>query len=90
MSLQEARENRRNWVRICITYAAAFYIFVGSIIFTWFLFRLDESKSRIVREVFFAVLPIASSIVTYWFASRKPKDLLPVSSSERKEEEEES
>ena len=74
--LEEQLEGRRSRVRICATYIALAWIFVGSVglAITLALVDMDESTIGHIRDVFFTVLPVATGIVTYWFASRRPKE----------------
>ena len=59
-------------VRVCVTWMAAVYIFGGSaalIAFLW-LFDANDARANASRDIFTAVLPVATGIVTYWFANR--------------------
>ncbi len=73
MSVEERRDDRRSRVRVAVTYWAAAYIFGGSaILIVLALFgSLTDAKFSIIREVFTMVLPIATGVVTYWFATRQ-------------------
>jgi len=79
MSLQDEIASRRNWVRVLVTYTAAGYVFFGSgfLILALWIDTLDKDKLAIAKEIFTMVLPVATGIITYWFASRKPEHDLP-------------
>lgn len=32
---------------------------------------LDSEKLQIAKDVYFTVFPVATGVITYWFASRK-------------------
>ena len=59
-------------VRVCVTWMAAVYIFVGSAALIGFLWTIDADDARadISKDIFMAVLPVATGVVTYWFANR--------------------
>ena len=71
---EERKELRRNRVRVVVTYAAAFYLFVFGPVTVWVLFMSpDVAKDNVIaaKDMFMGLLPIASGIVAYWFATRK-------------------
>ena len=76
MTAKERNEERRSKVRVRVTYGAALYIFVGSLILiiAFAFCEIDKDKLGLAKEVFTMVLPVAAGIVTYWFASRKPDE----------------
>ena len=100
MTIEERRADRKSRVRVGVTYWAAFYIFGGSAVLIGLALAevLDEGNFDNVREIFTMVLPIATGIVTYWFATRqqgKPEepsetDNNDEANSKRESEEEES
>ena len=69
-------EERRSNVRVRVTYIAAAYIFLGSILLIAALWidPIDDNKLNTAKEIFTMTLPVATAVITYWFASRKPKD----------------
>ena len=77
----EYLEERRSAVRVRVTYLAAVFIFGGGLLvlvisliigattdLTDSIIKLVES----VKELYLVILPIATTVVTYWFATRKP------------------
>ena len=74
MTVDDRKELRRNLVRIWVTYGAAFYLFILGPIFCVILFtRTPTSSLDAAKDLFLAILPIASGIVAYWFATRSQK-----------------
>lgn len=73
MTVEERRVDRKSRVRVWITYFAAFYIFGGAIALIGLALAeiLDDKNFDKVREIFTMVLPIATGVVTYWFATRQ-------------------
>lgn len=74
--LQERQDLKKSNVRIYVTYVATIFIFgigLGLILF----FTLVKEKPDHAMRVFNAVLPIATGIVTYWFATRSNKKPTP-------------
>ena len=69
-------EDKRSAVRRWATYTATFYAFGGSLalIAALWIDDLDAEKLKIAKEVYYTVLPVATGVITYWFASRKPPD----------------
>ena len=64
-------------VRIIATYVAVAWIFGGSgaLMVGFAVTDLEETTIDHIRDVFFTVLPVATGIVAYWFASlRSNKD----------------
>lgn len=59
---------RRSAVRVRVTYLAAGFLFVvGAGVVGYYLGAGQPDEAR---EVFLTILPVAASIVTYWFATR--------------------
>ena len=60
-------------MRVLVTYWAALYIFGGSValIILALYGRLNADNFGVVREIFTMILPIATGVVTYLFASRQ-------------------
>ena len=63
---------RRSMVRVWVTRIAALYIFGGSaaLIATLWIFDANDARANVSKDIFMAVLPVATGIVTYWFANR--------------------
>lgn len=72
---QNKLESRRCWVRVLVTYAAAAYVFFGgaALVAALWIDPIDAEKLNMAKETFMMVLPVATGVITYWFASRKPK-----------------
>ena len=80
----ERKGLRRSWVRVVVTYAAALYLFILGPLAAWLVFSaatVDVGANGNVmavlapniaagKDLFLAILPIATGIVTYWFAAR--------------------
>ena len=83
-SAKERIEERRSRVRVYVTYAATIYAFVGSgilIASALWADTLDAAKLTTAKDVFMTVLPVATGIITYWFASRKSEEQPPTNES---------
>ncbi len=63
MTDQQKQELRKSRVRVSVTYAATLFLFGGA--FVLMLVKPDEAT-----DIFFTVLPVASGIISYWFATR--------------------
>ena len=64
----EEREHRRSRVRVGITWFAAAFLFGGGAIMVGW--RLVYERYEDAQDLFLTILPIASSIVAYGFATR--------------------
>ena len=67
-------EAKRSAVRIRVTYLSAVYVFAGSALLiggVWFD-KLTTTELEAAKDIFLTVLPVATGVITYWFASRKP------------------
>ncbi len=73
MTVEERRQDRRSKVRVIVTYWAALYIFGGAAALIALVLwgKLKEADFHIVREIFTLGLPIATGVITYWFATRQ-------------------
>ena len=79
-TVDEKKELRRNHVRVLVTYAAAVYLFLFGPAVVICLFKAPAENGGNVaaaKDMFMSLLPIASSIVAYWFAARRPSDNKP-------------
>lgn len=66
---EEKRENRRSAVRVVVTYIATGFLFiVGAALVGYFI---ATGKHDDGKDIFLAILPIASAVITYWFAARQ-------------------
>ena len=63
---------RRNWVRVLTTYGAGLYIVIGSLALIAANAFTKAADLSLAKEIFTLVLPVATGIITYWFASRQP------------------
>ncbi len=81
---EETLAERRSLVRIIVTYAATGYVFIGSIALIIALWVAEDLSAA--KEVFTMVLPIATGIITYWFASRKPEQDLQGPNDKKRDE----
>ena len=68
MSLDE----RKSRVRVFVTQLAAWYVFgvSAALVGALWIDALDGTKLQIAKDVYMTVLPVATGIITYWFASR--------------------
>ncbi len=55
-------------VRVRVTYIAAGYVFIGAIILV--IGALVCKDFATAKDIFLSVLPIATGVITYWFADR--------------------
>ena len=81
---KEKIEQRRSRVRVWVTYAAAFYAFVGSgalVLTALWANSIDAAKLTTAKDIFMTVLPVATGVITYWFASRKSEEQKPTNES---------
>ena len=66
---EEQRESRRSAVRVLVTYIATGFLFVvGAALVGYFV---ATGKHDDGKDLFLAILPIASAVITYWFAARR-------------------
>ena len=65
-------DERKSRVRVWVTKAAATWVFVGSaaIIAALWIKDLDADKLQAAKDIYMTVLPVATGVITYWFASR--------------------
>ena len=81
MEQRDELELRRSKVRVYVTYIAAGFIFVGGGAFIAVLLFLKEIDSA--KDIFMAILPLATSVVTYWFATRQHRQEADSSTGQR-------
>jgi len=69
-------ESRRSLVRVIVTYAAAGFIFVGGLVVlvSGALPATPDTKISAIKDFYLIILPVATTVITYWFASRKPQE----------------
>ncbi len=85
-------EERKSRVRVWVTKAAACWVFLGSAVLVAALWieELDADKLQAAKDIYMTVLPVATGVITYWFASRgiSSKNSKPPHPEEEKEESE--
>ena len=62
-------EERRSQVRVWVTYIAAFFVFFGGALLIAY-YALFTDEVNLAKDIFLAILPIATGVVTFWFAGR--------------------
>ena len=65
----EQRENNRSAVRMVVTYVATGFLFVVGAAITGYFIATGKHDDG--KDIFLAILPIASAVITYWFAARQ-------------------
>lgn len=73
--LMEARQKRaKSRVRVYVTHLAAIFVFGGGALMILALgadwVKADKANVVAMKEVFMTILPIATGVITYWFADR--------------------
>ena len=65
-------EERKSEVRVYVTKWAALYVFLGStaLIVVSLVNWVESDSLQVAKDVFMTVLPVATGVITYWFASR--------------------
>ena len=64
----EAIATRKSLVRVCVTYVAAFFLFiVGPLLILGLILSGDQENAL---DVFNTLLPVAAAIISFWFAGR--------------------
>ena len=74
---KDAIDSRRSWVRVVVTYMAALFAFGGGallIALALFVDSVDDKKFALAKDMFALILPIATGVITYWFATRKSQE----------------
>ena len=66
---KEKRESRKSAVRTRVTYLAAGFLFLVGASVVGYL--LATGKVSEAKDIFLTILPVASAVVTYWFATRR-------------------
>ena len=67
----EDMDKVKSWVRVSVTYAAALYIFLGGMaLMIVCLFNESVHNLDTVKDLYLTIFPVATGIVTYWFAAR--------------------
>lgn len=70
------RKIMRSRVRVYVTYAAGIFVFGGGLFlmaaagFGWLADKDSNPAFTNAKDIFMMVLPIATGILTYWFAER--------------------
>lgn len=71
IELEEKLQLKRSGVRIHVTKLAAWFVFViTSVLVAIALWKDDFTAAK---DLFLTVLPVATGIITYWFADRSGK-----------------
>ena len=73
LTLEQKMHRNKSRVRVWITYLAAFYVFLGSLYLIYAFLTHDGDVSNGMEKaltLFNTTLPIATGIITYWFAAR--------------------
>lgn len=77
-SADEKLRFKRNLVRRLTSYMAGVYLFVGSFGLIALAFLIpDASKNAnfiAAKDIYMSILPVASGVIAYWFASREGED----------------
>jgi flagellar basal body-associated protein FliL len=70
----QKQEITKSQVRVTVTYIATGFLFVVStVLIIWFMIKDGENAKDDALAVFNTILPVATGIVTYWFATRSNK-----------------
>ena len=67
-SLDADLKKRKSIVRVRVTYLATGFVFIGSILLI--IWCLICKQFDIAKDLFLTVLPVATGVITYWFADR--------------------
>lgn len=67
-TVKERMDERKSRVRVRVTYAAMSFLFLGGPLFIVFL--IWTGKLTEALGLFQALLPVATAIVSFWFAGR--------------------
>ena len=72
--LEAKRQLAKSRVRVWVTYLAAAFVFGGGALLVLTLgagwVEAGDANVIAMKEVFMTVLPIATGVITYWFADR--------------------
>lgn len=72
--IEAKRQLAKSRVRVWVTYLAAGFVFAGGALLVLALgagwVTAGEDNVVAMKEVFMTVLPIATGVITYWFADR--------------------
>ena len=67
---QEKQEISKSRVRVWVTYVATLFLFgVSTGLIIWFMSGSNPDTDK-AMTVFNTILPVATGVVTYWFATR--------------------
>ena len=70
----EARKTYRSAVRILVTFGAAIYLFVIGPCLIWKIYNGvgGDTATNVsdAKDLFMTILPVASAVVSFWFAGR--------------------
>ena len=72
--IEARKELAKSRVRVCVTHLAAAFVFGGGAVLVLALgagwVNAGDANVIAMKEVFMTVLPIATGVITYWFADR--------------------
>jgi hypothetical protein len=72
--IEARKELAKSRVRVWITYLAAAFVFGGGAVLVLALgagwVNAEDANVGAMKDVFMTVLPIATGVITYWFADR--------------------
>ena len=72
--IEAKRQLAKSRVRVWVTYLAAGFVFGGGALLVLALgagwVKAGDANVIAMKEVFMTVLPIATGVITYWFADR--------------------
>ena len=88
--LIEARQTlSKSRVRVYVTHLAAIFVFGGGALMVLALgadwVKADKANVIAMKEVFMTILPIATGVITYWFADRAASKARPEEDSKTKD-----
>lgn len=63
-------EEQKSRVRVTVTKIAAWWVFLGSVVLVVSSIWMKDATFQTAKDVFMTVLPVATGVITYWFASR--------------------
>lgn len=74
--LEREKELKKSRVRVRLTYWAGAYVFGGGAalaalcVMSIWITKLDNAALGVAKDFYLLVLPVATGIITYWFATR--------------------
>lgn len=78
LSAKEQLDSKRSAVRLWVTYIAAAFVFgVGAAMIGGLAIWGGDAGRTTAKDMFMAILPVGTAVVTYWFAGRSAEKALP-------------